>query len=426
MRKKGITFNRFIVIIAILGVVIYALVRLFFPIIQTVDNYTKQATEDLSGYGPTIFDGIDRGIMQLTNLVEQKIAICHATESGGYEEIFVSKSASLDGHASHENDIIPPFDYDCGDKTCHYVGAYWTPEKQTILDNHCSLVTPTPTSAVATVTPGGKCQYDPSTQYPTGQNQMMAHLYKTGGFFMIANAFKATPEKYGAGERGGSYYIDVSYNSDFSGTTCDSLKMYPFDAKSTTRGANCQTFLGLGIAYQPIPGSYFATHYNNIAEGNIYTYKLGDEDHLDPATAGNNGYFASQLGEDGPFYPFPKNSGSIGGMEYLNIHHFWANWQCGKTLYWRFRDWNNASNISPTHADFISCNTPINPAPNEYDYSKDMPLHYDPTWDLNCSGAVEKDDTYRMEFMWMPILTNYTNLTHYFWWQFVTPTPGPI
>lgn len=249
--------------------------------------------------------------------------------------------------------------------------------------------TPTPTPSS-----GNTCLYDVNKEYPTGQNEMMAHLYSTGGFFMIANAFAATPEKYGAGSRGGSYYIDVSYNSNFSGPTCDANTMYPFDPNNTSRGASCQTFLALGDAYQPLAGTYFANTYNNIAEGNIGSYSLGSVDVVDPSTPGDYWYSA-----------YPPGPGPVtysGGGEAISIKKFWSNWQCGKTLYWRFRDWNNPSNVSPVHADYISCNLPPQVILHDWIYNyRYSTTNYDNRWDLNCNGKMDLDDGYRLEFMWM-------------------------
>ncbi len=52
-----------------------------------------------------------------------EIAICHSGNGKKFEHITPDASGILDGHAKHEDDIIPPFDViEVGGKTTHYPG----------------------------------------------------------------------------------------------------------------------------------------------------------------------------------------------------------------------------------------------------------------------------------------------------------------
>lgn len=67
---------------------------------------------------------------------QEKVVICHATSSEGNPYVAQEPSASGDvsGHDDHENDIIPPFDYDGG----HYEGKNWT-SGQATWENDCNV-----------------------------------------------------------------------------------------------------------------------------------------------------------------------------------------------------------------------------------------------------------------------------------------------
>ncbi len=116
------------------------------------------------------------------------VRICHSTgsEVNPYVENYPDKSANVQGHDGHENDIIPPFDwYQCpsqwwkytsfnsvkpckmkilgfwkyADKELHsYPGKNWTTENQEIWNNGCQLPTPTATpTPEPTATPEPTC-----------------------------------------------------------------------------------------------------------------------------------------------------------------------------------------------------------------------------------------------------------------------------
>jgi uncharacterized repeat protein (TIGR01451 family) len=77
----------------------------------------------------------------------EKVAICHATfgEKIPYVQLSVDDDAIFhEGHDSHPDDIIPPFDCVEGGATKHYPGKNWPGQKPT-WENGCNPVAPGPT-----------------------------------------------------------------------------------------------------------------------------------------------------------------------------------------------------------------------------------------------------------------------------------------
>jgi hypothetical protein len=80
----------------------------------------------------------------------EKVVVCHATGNGG----FVSVNVAVDniitgqGHGSHPNDIIPPFDYRLSNgQTGSYPGHNWDATGQAIWNNGC-VRPPPPTGQI--------------------------------------------------------------------------------------------------------------------------------------------------------------------------------------------------------------------------------------------------------------------------------------
>jgi uncharacterized repeat protein (TIGR01451 family) len=103
------------------------------------------------------------GVRQEPTLLVQpddKITICHATgsDSNPYVQIQVDDDSIFkeNGHDSHPNDIIPPFDYVENDETKHYPGKNWDARGQTIWLNGCEIPPP-PTPQPLPVQPTVKC-----------------------------------------------------------------------------------------------------------------------------------------------------------------------------------------------------------------------------------------------------------------------------
>jgi uncharacterized repeat protein (TIGR01451 family) len=78
---------------------------------------------------------------------DTKVTICHATESekNAYVQLQVDDDSIVkeNGHGSHPDDIIPPFDYVEGGETKHFPGLNWPGGIQTWL-NGCEVPPPTP------------------------------------------------------------------------------------------------------------------------------------------------------------------------------------------------------------------------------------------------------------------------------------------
>jgi uncharacterized repeat protein (TIGR01451 family) len=98
---------------------------------------------------------------------ETKVTICHATasETNPYNQQQVNADSIVkeNGHDSHPNDIIPPFDYVEDGQTKHYPGKNWDADHQAIWLNGCELVPPTP--HLLPVQPTVKCVDDNGTTF---------------------------------------------------------------------------------------------------------------------------------------------------------------------------------------------------------------------------------------------------------------------
>src|SRR5258706_11793503 len=102
-------------------------------------------------------------VLHTVNATQDKVTICHATDSTSNPYVVnqPNKSGDVSGHDGHNGpifpltvdgkwgDIIPPFDYGEGQ---HYSGKNWTTEGQAIYNNDCEIPEVTPT-ITPTVTP---------------------------------------------------------------------------------------------------------------------------------------------------------------------------------------------------------------------------------------------------------------------------------
>jgi uncharacterized repeat protein (TIGR01451 family) len=93
----------------------------------------------------------------------EKVTLCHANQSAGdpYVELSVpvKQIFEANGHDTHPQDIIPPFDYiaDNGNEQ-RYPGKNWDAEGQAIWTNGCDVPPPTPTPLP--IQPNVKCVDD--------------------------------------------------------------------------------------------------------------------------------------------------------------------------------------------------------------------------------------------------------------------------
>lgn len=70
---------------------------------------------------------------------KDKIALCHATESGSNPYNFMEPNlhSFFGGHDEDTDDIIPPFFYDTSDGIAFFAGNNWTPDNQVLFEDGC-------------------------------------------------------------------------------------------------------------------------------------------------------------------------------------------------------------------------------------------------------------------------------------------------
>ncbi len=193
-------------------------------------------------------------------LLEDKVTICHATDShtNPYNVQNPNKSADVSGHDGHNGpiwypgitvnwgDIIPPFYYVGG----HYDGKNWTTEGQEIWENDCEVL---PTTGSITITKTAIPSIDTSTWNFTvsGTDGTYSHSLGSGQSHTFSNL------------QPGSYNISEQTNSGYVTTVqCDGNG--PF----TQNG-----FLGSVVA-----GEDLACVFTNTKKGSISGYKYEDFD----------------------------------------------------------------------------------------------------------------------------------------------------
>lgn len=219
--------------------------------------------------------------------------------------------------------------------------------------------------------PADTCQFTYKI-YPTYNGEMLEHFNPVGGSFMICNPSFQGNSWYGDL---GMYKIDVSLNANFSGSSCDADTLPPPNINVNDRGKNCQTMYNFSQAYNW--GGWVLRTFGNIAAGHIIEYPYG--------SISNSPIFA------------PQN---------LPASKFWANWQCRKTIYWRFHNWNNPSEITPIHSDTISCDLPQTISWNDWHTNywtgtwntSGVQVNYTPQWDADCNGKMDTIDEYLLNF----------------------------
>ncbi|HEY7602995.1 MAG TPA: hypothetical protein VH760_01950 [Gaiellaceae bacterium] len=102
----------------------------------------------------------------------QSVTICHATGNGKYNQISpdVSSIVGDKGHGSHDEDIIPPFEYESGS----YPGKNWDETGQATWENGCVATTPPPTT---TTPPPPKCTGELTATNASGQGSQQQYVY---------------------------------------------------------------------------------------------------------------------------------------------------------------------------------------------------------------------------------------------------------
>ncbi|HEX7042039.1 MAG TPA: LamG-like jellyroll fold domain-containing protein [Patescibacteria group bacterium] len=238
-----------------------------------------------------------------------------------------------------------------------YLGANPTPTPtMQPLPTPTPKLTPNPTTIPSTNTPTpsptpnisldcgkvGNFPYD----MPTHAGEMKAFLWKDEGSFLICNP-----------PQNGPYEVDVSFDPNFSTPVYDGMHDIPnYDG---TRGSCCMTFHGFAFSENNTWG-YMYQHFGNLVEALIAR---------------------------------PNN----GGYGFIPAYDVWANYQCGKTLYWRLVDYYDPTIIkSATHADTISCNNSLGlyylDWSNYFDSNTNTQKSYNALWDGNYNNVMDGED----------------------------------
>jgi hypothetical protein len=106
---------------------------------------------------------------------ETNVTICHYAEGQGgkfeqkrvSEHSIVKKTDAYLGHGNHEQDIVPPFDWNFGgNEYGHFVGQNWTAENETLWKNQCNPAG-NPLTPVVPLSPQATCvQPTPPLTFP--------------------------------------------------------------------------------------------------------------------------------------------------------------------------------------------------------------------------------------------------------------------
>lgn len=225
-----------------------------------------------------------------------------------------------------------------------YIMQYWVLSGSQPMNSTIHVLSSGPTITPTPTTPGITCG-NLSPDLPSLPGQVKAYLYKDDASFNICQAPVS-----------GYFEIDVSYDPTFSAPAFDNLHNIP-DWTRWDRGACCQTMTGIAFAQNNTWGIPYQ-RYGPLASGLIIR---------------------------------PNN----GGYGFIPANQVWANWQCGKTLYWRLsKMYDPTTVISPTYSAVISCDTPQRLYYGDWSlyYDGTKQVKYDVRWDANNNGVMDYDD----------------------------------
>lgn len=224
-----------------------------------------------------------------------------------------------------------------------YTLQYWILSGSAPMNSTVHVLSSGPTLTPTPTTPGITCG-NLSSGLPSLPGQVKAYLYKDDASFNICQA-----------PTSGYFQIDISYDPGFPQPAFNNFSTP--DWTRWDRGSCCQTVTGIAFAQNNSWGTPFQ-RYGPLATGIIIR---------------------------------PNN----GGYGVIPAYQVWANWQCGKTLYWRLsKMYDPTTVISPTYSAVISCDMPqrlyYGDWGNYYDGTKQV--KYDARWDANANGVMDNDD----------------------------------
>ncbi len=225
-----------------------------------------------------------------------------------------------------------------------YTLQYWILSGSQPMNSTIHVLSSGPTLTPTPTTPGITCG-NLSPDLPSQPGQVKAFLYKDDASF---NVCQAPTSDY--------FEIDVSYDPAFPSPAFDNLHNIP-DWTRWDRGSCCQTMTGIAFAQNNSWGIPYQ-RYGPLASGLIIR---------------------------------PNN----GGYGFIPANQVWANWQCGRTLYWRLsKMYDPTTVISPTYSAVISCDTPQRLYYGDWSlyYDGTKQVKYDARWDANSNGVMDYDD----------------------------------
>ncbi len=224
-----------------------------------------------------------------------------------------------------------------------YTTQFWILSGSQPMNGTIHVLNSGPTTTPTPTTPGITCNNLPS-DLPSQTGQVKAYLYKDEAVFNICNA-----------PMSGYFQIDISYDPSFPSPAFNNFSIP--DWTRWDRGSCCQTVTGIAFAQNNSWGTPFQ-NFGPLATGIMIR---------------------------------PNN----GGYGFIPANQVWANWQCGKTLYWRLSEMYNPANvISPTYSATISCTIPQRLYYADWSnyFNGTNQVQYDSRWDANGNGVMDKYD----------------------------------
>jgi hypothetical protein len=237
---------------------------------------------------------------------KQKVVVCHATGNGGYVSVNVAVDNIItgQGHGSHPNDIIPPFEYELSNgETGSYPGHNWGAAGEAIWSNGC--VRPPPPAGrvnvhVACVDVHANGTYDAQFGYVSSVVGSVTIPVSSGT--PPNNYFSSSPP--GPVDRGqvttfvrgtvlhaftvsGATNASLTWNVSYGGHTSSATATAAFgiaceDPPSTEPDVPIGVFVTC-VVNHPSTSTYDAVFGYETANADAETIPVGDANNFDPA-----------------------------------------------------------------------------------------------------------------------------------------------
>jgi uncharacterized repeat protein (TIGR01451 family) len=227
------------------------------------------------------------------------ITICHATsgDKNPYVQIQIDADSIVkeNGHDSHPDDIIPPFDYIDHGETKHYPGKNW-PAQTDIWLNGCE-VPPPPTPQLEPVQPTVKCVDDNGATftavfgYVNPNNTAVTAAVPDANAFTPDPADRGQPRTFNAGATvesavttTGDAGSTVTWNITVGGKTASASATANFPTTCHTQPGPGPATITISVkCVENAAGTYNATFAYSSAASTDVTIPVGENNFLDPA-----------------------------------------------------------------------------------------------------------------------------------------------